>query len=81
MGDHGLIRWRRPGGRRKATAKRLQNWELRYGLDLIHQTLLNVDAAGTGSRQIANQLFVWRWVLKRILRYNVEKTLRLWFEI
>ena len=50
-------------------------------MDLIHQAMLDVDAAGIGSGQISNELFVWRRILKWVLRDDVEKTLRLRFEI
>ena len=49
-------------------------------INLIHQTVLDVDAAGIDSGQISDELFVWRGILKRVLRDEVEKTLRLWFE-
>lgn len=50
-------------------------------MDLIHQAMLDVDATGIGARQISDELFVWRRLLKRILRDDIEKTLRLWPEV
>ena len=50
-------------------------------IDLIHQTVLNVDAAGIGARQVPNEFFAGRWVLKRILGDDVEPPLGLGFEI
>jgi hypothetical protein len=39
--------------------------------------MLNVNAAGISSSQIANQLLIWRRVLKRITGDNVKKAFRL----
>jgi hypothetical protein len=50
-------------------------------IDLIHQAVLDVDAAGVSAGQISDQLFVWRGILERVLRDDVEKTLRLGFEV
>lgn len=50
-------------------------------IDLIHQAMLDVDAAGIGSRQISDQFLVWRPILKRVLRDDVEKALRLRREV
>lgn len=50
-------------------------------INLIHQAVLDVDTAGVGSGQISDELFVWRGILKWVLRDDVEKTLRLWFEV
>ena len=47
-------------------------------IDLIHKAVLDIDAAGIGSRQISDELFVGRRILKRVLRDDVEKPLRLW---
>ena len=50
-------------------------------MDLIHQPVLNIDAAGASTRQIADQFFVrWR-VLVGIRGDDVEKTLGLGLEI
>jgi hypothetical protein len=49
-------------------------------INLIHQAVLDVDAAGVGSGQISDELFVWRGILERVLRDDFEKTLRLWLE-
>ena len=46
-------------------------------IDLIHKTLLNVDAAGIGPGQISNKIFVGRRILKWVLGDHVEKTLGL----
>ena len=46
-------------------------------IDLIHQAMLDVDAAGVGSRQIPDELFVGRWVLEGVLRDEIEQPLRL----
>ena len=50
-------------------------------INLIHQPMLNVDAAGISARQVSNEFFVGRWALERILGDDVEKTLRFGFEI
>jgi hypothetical protein len=46
-------------------------------INLIHQTVLDVDAARIGAGKISNQFFVRRRTLKRIFRDDVEKSLRL----
>jgi hypothetical protein len=51
------------------------------GIDLVHETVLNVDAARISARQVPNQFFVGRWILKWIPGDEVEKTLGLGFEI
>ena len=51
------------------------------GIDLIHETMLDVDAARISTRQVSHQFFVRRWVLKWIPGDEVEKTLGLGFEI
>ena len=50
-------------------------------MDLIHKTVLNVDAAGISARQVANEFFVVGRILERIPGDDVEKTLGLGFEI
>ena len=50
-------------------------------IDLIHKTMLNVDAAGISSRQVANKFLVGRRILEWILGDDVEKPLGLGFEI
>ena len=54
---------------------------LRGVIDLIHQAVLDVDAAGGGSGQISDEIFVWRGILERVLRDDLEKTLGLWPEV
>jgi hypothetical protein len=51
------------------------------GIDLIHETMLNVNAARISARQVSNQFFVGRWILKWIPGDEVEKTLGVGFEI
>jgi hypothetical protein len=41
-------------------------------INLIHQPVLDVDAAGIGSGQISNELFVGRGILKGVLPDEVE---------
>lgn len=50
-------------------------------IDLIYQSMLNVDAARISAGQISNELFVGRRVLKRVLGEDVEKTLHPRFEL
>ncbi len=50
-------------------------------MDLIYETVLNVDAARISTRKVSHQFFVRRWVLKWISGDEVEKTLSLGFEI
>lgn len=50
-------------------------------IDLINQPVLDIDAARKCPGQIAHEFFVWRRILKRILREDVEKPLRLRPEI
>jgi len=50
-------------------------------IDLIHETVLNVDAARIGARQVSNQFFVRRSIPKGIPGDEIEKTLSLGFEI
>ncbi len=51
------------------------------GIDLIHETVLNVDATRISARQVTHQFFVGRRILKRIFGDEIEKTLGLRFEI
>ena len=51
------------------------------GIDLINETVLNVDAARISARQVAHQFFVGRRVLKWIFGDKIEKTMGLGFEI
>jgi hypothetical protein len=51
------------------------------GIDLIHETVLNVDATRISARQISHQFFAGRRILKWIPGDEVEKTLGLGFEI
>ena len=44
-------------------------------IDLINQTMLNVDAAGIRARQISDEFLVRRRTLKRIFRDDVKKPL------
>ena len=50
-------------------------------IDLINQTMLNIDAPRIRARQIANQFFAGRWILKRIFREYVEQPFGLGPEI
>ena len=50
-------------------------------IDLIHQTVLDVDTAGVGTGQIPDELLAGWWGLERILGDDVEQTLGLGFEI
>jgi len=50
-------------------------------IDLIHQAVLDVDAAGIGTSQVANEFLVgWR-SLKWVFGNEVENTFRIWFEV
>jgi len=51
------------------------------GIDLIHETVLNVDATRISARQVSHQFFVGRRILKWIPGDKIEKTLGLGFEI
>ena len=51
------------------------------GVDLIDETVLNIDAARISARKVSHQFFVRRRVLKWIPGDDVEKTLGLGFEI
>ena len=51
------------------------------GVDLIHETVLNVDAARISARQVSNQFFVRRRIPKGIPGDEFKKTLGLRFEI
>src|SRR5438552_9405407 len=44
-------------------------------IDLINQTMLNVDAAGIRAREISDEFLVRRRTLKRIFRDDVKKPL------
>jgi hypothetical protein len=50
-------------------------------IDLIHETVLHVNATRISARQVSNQFLVGRWILKWIPGDEVEKTLGLRFEI
>ena len=50
-------------------------------IDLIHESVLNVDAAGIRANQISNEFFVGGRGLERIPGDDSEKTLCLGFEI
>ena len=50
-------------------------------IDLIHQTVLDVDAAGVRTGQIADEFFVGRRVLKRVPGKDFEEALRLGLEV
>jgi hypothetical protein len=47
------------------------------GIDLIHETMLDVDATRISPRQISHQFFVGRRILKWIPGDEIEKTLSL----
>ena len=51
------------------------------GMDLIDETMLDVDAARISARQISHQFFVGRWILEGIFGEEVEKALGLGFKI
>ena len=44
-------------------------------IDLINQTMLNVDAAGIRACQISDEFLIWRRTLKRIFRDHIKKPL------
>src|SRR5438477_9602483 len=44
-------------------------------IDLINQTMLNVDAAGIRAGKISDEFLVWRRTLKRIFRDDAKKPL------
>src|SRR5205809_2513817 len=46
-------------------------------IDLINQTMLNVDATGICAGEISDEFLEWRRTLKRISRDYVKKPLRL----
>ena len=50
-------------------------------IDLIDETMLNVDAARISAGQIADEFFVRRRILKWIFGEEIEQPLRLRFEI
>ena len=50
-------------------------------IDLVDETVLNVNASRIGARQISHQFFVGRWILKWIFGEEVEKALGLGFEV
>jgi hypothetical protein len=50
-------------------------------MDLIHETVLNVDPARISTCQVSDQFLVGRRLLERILGHDVEETLGLGFEI
>ena len=51
------------------------------GINLIDETVLDVDAARIGARQVSHQFFIGRWILKWISGEKVEQTLGVGFEI
>jgi len=48
--------------------------------NFIHKAVLNIDSPRVGARQIADQLFVGRRILERVIRDYVEKRLCLCLE-
>ena len=50
-------------------------------IDLIDETMLDVDATRIGARQVSHQFFVGRRVLKGIPGDEIEQTLGLGLEI
>ena len=46
-------------------------------INLIHQTMLNVDASRIRTGEVADQFFVRGWVLEWILLNHIEQPLRL----
>jgi len=51
------------------------------GIDLIDETVLEVDAARICARQVSHQFFIRRRILKWIFGEQVKQTLGLGFEI
>src|SRR5258706_5846141 len=51
-----------------------------FGKDFIDQAMLDIDSARAGTREISDELLVWRWVLKRISSEKLENFLRLWLQ-
>lgn len=49
--------------------------------DLIHQAMLDSDAAGIGPREVTDQFLVWRWVLIRIVADNFQERLGVAFTL
>lgn len=51
------------------------------GINLIDETVLDVDAARISARQVSHQFFIGRWILRWISGEEVEQTLGVGFEI
>ena len=50
-------------------------------INLINQTVLNVDATRIRAGEVSDEFLVWRRTLKRIFRDYVKKPLRLRFKV
>ena len=48
--------------------------------DLIHEAMVDVNAAGIRAREIADQFFKWRMGLKRIIFQHCKKLLRFFLQ-
>lgn len=50
-------------------------------INLINQSMLNVDPTGMCAGQISDKFLEWRRILKRVFRDDVQETLRLGLQV